>query len=321
MHIRVDESGAFDFHDPQRFAVAVIAAVIIPDHSWAAVTEFVDEKKREWDMPIELKGNAMGGTQLSEVAEFLQRERLRIVAAVTDSRIFSLEAQRRWRALQVEKFEAAVSVSRQVEIDPTTRDRVRRLQTRLPSERHVKPPNFLQYFVLMPYILSRSLSAGLVCFRTLPSDSWVFDIAVDPRDGADPGKAGKLLRDSVDAIFASDKKTTLLVPGEWPDDHPFKVKNADPEVGELSPRQILARGIQTPNSHEDPGLQIADVVAHSIFSAVRDGDDEAVAIWGRLQGLMMPTEDGRPVMVWGAHDEAATPADERRYLRLFERSI
>jgi hypothetical protein len=319
MRVRVDEAGSFDFRKHERFAVGAIAAVVIPDTRWSAVKTFVKEKQQLWDMPRELKACNMKELELGEMAEFFQTQGLPVVGVVTDSKIFSIDAQKRWRSLQVEKFKEAAARSTRAIDDPLVRDRVARLHTRLPSERHVKSPNFLQYFILMPWLLSRALSTGLLAYRDLPSDadSWIFDVAVDPRDGADPGKPGELLRDSLDAILASDDGTALLMPAEWPVDHPFKVRNADPEVGAVSSRQIFARGICTPDSHTDAGLQLADFVAHVIYSVVRDEDDEAKVLWEKLQPQALPTNDGRPLMIWGAPDEGASAEDEGRYERLF----
>jgi hypothetical protein len=170
----------------------------------------------------------------------------------------------------------------------------------------------------MPWLLSRSFSGANFRFRDLApaEDSWTFDIAVDPREGADPGKTGQLLRDSVDAIYAGNKSTSLFIPPEWPQDHPFLIRNADPEVGVVSPRQLLAQGIQTPGSHSDAGLQLADFAAHTIHSAVRLGDDGAMAVWRKIRPLMVDTDEGWPLKVWGAPDEPASAAAEERYTRL-----
>jgi len=248
----------------------------------------------------------------------VEKENLPIVGVVTDSEIFDIAAQRRWRIKQVTFFEEAVARSRRATEDPNIQARVARIGRRLPNERRIKPPNFLQYFVLMPWLLARSFSAANFRFRDLPpaEDSWVFDIAVDPRKGADPGKTGQLLRDSVDAIYAGNDSTALFIPPEWPQDHPFLVRNADPEVGVVSPRQLLAKGIQTPESHSDAGLQLADFATHAIHSAVRNGDDEAMAVWGLLQPLMVNTDEGWPLKVWGAHDEPVSATAEERYTRL-----
>lgn len=195
---------------------------------------------------------------------------------------------------------------------------VERIRRDLPKERRIKPPNFLQYFVLMPWLMSYSFSAANFRFRDLApaDDSWTFDIAVDPRRGADPGKAGRLLRDSVEAIYAGNDSTALFIPPEWPPAHPFLVRNADSEVSVVSPRQLLRGGIQTPDSHADAGLQLADFAAHVIYSVVRNGDEEAMAVWKKLRPSMVPSDEGRPLKVWGAHDEPAGTADEARYQRL-----
>jgi len=316
--IRIDESGDFDFRDASIFRVSVIACVVIPALRRAEVDTFVAEKRREWEMEAELKANRMDGDQLMEVTAFLERERLPVVAVVTASEIFDFDAQRRWRKKQIEQFEVAASRSTRAVQDPLTRTRVQRIRTRLPSERHVSPPNFLQYFILMPWLLSQSFSAANFCFRDLDpmSDSWTYDIAVDSREGADPGKAGQLLRDSVDAIYAGNTGTALFIPPEWPRDHPFRVRNADPEVGSISPRQLLTDGIRTPDSRSDAGLQLADFAAHAIYSVVRTQDEDSFTVWRKLRALMVPTDDGLPLKVWGASDNEPSREAEERYRRI-----
>lgn len=316
--IRIDEAGDFDFRDPERFRVAAIASVIIPDESHSAVKAFVAEMKLRWSMEVELKAGGMTQGQLMEMAAFMKQENLPIVGVVTDSEIFDIAAQRRWRAKQVALFEEAAARSRRAVEDPEIRARVQRIRRRLPSERLIKPPNFLQYFVLMSWLLSHSFSAANFRFRDLApaEDSWTFDIAVDPREGADPGKSGQLLRDSVDAIYAGNDSTALFIPPEWPDDHPFLVRNADRAVSVVSPRQLLAGGIRTPDSRSDTGLQLADFAAHVIYSAVRGVDDEAMAVWRELRPLMVDTDEGWPLKVWGANDETASSTAEERYTRL-----
>lgn len=318
MLIRIDESGDFDFRDRSRFWVGAIASVIVPDRRRLTVEAFIAEKKLQWGMETELKAGDMEQEQLMEMAAFIEKENLPIVGVVTDSEIFDIAAQRRWRTEQFARFEKAVARSRRAAENPGIQALVERIRRRLPNERVIKPPNFLQYFVLMPWLLARSFSAANFRFRDLPpaEDSWSFDIAVDPRKGADPGKTGQLLRDSVDAIYAGNDSTALFIPPEWPKDYPFLVRNADPEVGVVSPRQLLAGGIQTPESHTDAGLQLADFAAHAIHSAVRFGDDGAMAVWERLRPLMVDTDEGWPLKVWGAHDEPASAAAEERYTRL-----
>jgi hypothetical protein len=318
MFIRIDESGDFNFRDRSRFWVGTIASVIIPDRRYPTVEAFVAEKKLQWSMEAELKAADMDHEQLMEMGDFIEKENLPIVGVVTDSEIFDLAAQRRWRADQVEIFEEAVARSYRAREDPDVRARVERIRRRLPEERLIKPPNFLQYLVLMPWLLARSFSAANFRFRDLATteDSWTFDIAVDPREGADPGKTGQLLRESVDAIYAGNDSTALFIPPEWPQGHPFRVRNADAEVGVVSPRQLLARGIRTPDSHSDAGLQLADFAAHVIHSAVRRDDDEAMAVWGKLRPRMVRTDEGWTLKVWGAHDEPASATAEERYARL-----
>jgi hypothetical protein len=173
----------------------------------------------------------------------------------------------------------------------------------------------------MPWLISHLISASLLVYSTIApeDDSWLMDILIDERPGADPGKPGDLLRDSIEAIFAGDDRTALRMPAEWPSDHPFKVKNTDPEVDTISVRQVLARGINPGASHDDPGLQLADFVAHLVLTLLRDPDDHgARRAWLALvrASRVMPTEDGWPIRTWAWPGDDLCGEDRHRYERL-----
>jgi len=320
MYLRFDESGDFDFRNSERFALAVVAGVAIPDRSWAEVEAFVAAKTAAWGMPREIKGSALDQEQQAEVIEFLAAAGIAAVAVISDSRIFPAEEQSCWRQRQMKLFEAAVERSRRVHEDQAVRERVEDIARWLPNEQRLKQPNFLQYFILTPRLIALGVAAALRANRDLAwdQDRWTFEIAFDPREGADPGKAGKLLRASIEAIFVSDERTALMMPAEWPDDHPFKVRNADSETGCLSPRQVFIAGLETRDSHEDPGIQLADVVAHVIFSALRHGTEDDLALWRRLRPLMYVTEEQLPFYAWHAPRKLISDEEEARYRQLLE---
>jgi hypothetical protein len=315
--IRIDEAGQFSFKSASPLALCVVAAVIYPDAKVAAVEKFVAEKRREWDMPRELKAGEMFDGQLLEVAEFFVDADLRLVGIISDSEIFGFEAQRAHRAAQVAEFERARAVSKTAAGDPHKSAAIERLRTRFHNPRHISMPDFFQYAVLMPWLLARALSAGTVGYRTLlpPLESWSFDIAVDPRKGADPGKAGEALRDIVAPIFATDTRTELVVPGEWPVDHPFYRQNGIGEGKRVATNRILAGGLRTPSSDQDAGLQLADYAAHVLYSLAHRGEDGALAAWRLLAPLAMRTEEGLPVKVRAAVDADQSPWKKERYRR------
>jgi hypothetical protein len=317
MRLRIDEAGDFSYHDPALFRASVIAGVAIPDSQWPAIQRFVADRRQQWDMP-ELKAKEMDGAQLEDVADFIASKGLATVVVATDSTIFSLASQKEWRCKQVEIFRGAVERSQRIKTDPLVAGRVQRLMTRMHNSRHIKEPNYLQYAILAPWLLSRLMSASLLVNRNLDpdADDWLMDIVMDARDGADPGKAGNLLRDSVEAIYAGDDKTALRMPGEWSTEHPFKVKNTDPEVATISVRQVLAKGIRTDKSENDPGLQLADFVAHLALSVIRDSDDQnALTVWRKLLQVIVDTDEEWPLKVW-AWPGPADAASEARYARL-----
>jgi hypothetical protein len=320
MRIRVDEAGDFSYRDKTRLWISVIAGIVIPDERWAGVQTFVSDRKDRWDVS-ELKALDMDDSQLMEVAEFVITEDLTVAAIATDSRIFTTGSQGEWRKRQVADFRAAADRSRRAVEDKQTAERVERLRRRMHQERHIKQPNYLQYGILMPWLLSHLISASLLAYRAMPpgDDGWVMDIVLDARPGADPGKPGELLRDSIEAILAGDDRTALRIPGEWPPDHPFKVKNNDPEIDAISARQVLARGIKRGSSEDDSGLQLADFVAHLVLTLLRDPEDQgALQAWTALVRAprVMPTEDGWPIKVWAWPADEVAEEDRLRYERL-----
>ncbi len=315
MKIRIDEAGQFSFKSASPLALCVVAAVVYPDSQVTAVEDFVAEKKREWEMPRELKASGMDDRQLLEMAEFFVAADLRIVGILSDSEIFGPEAQCAHRAAQVAEFERSAAASKTAADDPRKRAAIARLRTRFHNQRHISAPDFFQYAVLMPWLLARSLSTGAVGYRTLlpPAENWSFDIAVDPREGADPGKAGEALRDIVAPIFAADTRTELVVPGEWPADHLFYRRNGIGEEKRVAADRILAAGLRSPDSDQDAGLQIADYAAHVLYSAAHRGEEGAVTAWRLLVPLAMRTEEGLPVKVRAAVNADQRPWEKARY--------
>jgi len=319
VYIRIDESGDFSYRDDGLLRVSVIAGIVIPDRNWSAVNHFVDEHKRAWDMPDELKAGSMTDEQLLELAEFILAENLTVSAIATDSEVFTAAAQQEWRRLLTENFRAAADRSVRATEDEQVSARVRRAGVRMHQPRHVSSADFLQYQVLMPWLLNQLMSAALSRYRSLPAekDCWVFDIVMDAREGADPGKSGDLLRDTIEAILAGHSSFSLFVPPEWPSTHPFVVRNSDPQENVISVPQTLAKGITSSHSHEDPGLQLADYVAHVVYTLLREpGEVGASAAWSALYPAITPTPDGWPIKVWAWAEGELDDVDVSRYSRL-----
>jgi hypothetical protein len=315
MHIRFDEAGDFNYENPNRFWVSVVAGVVIPDSRWEAIERFVDECCAAWQVD-ELKAEQMNHSQLLEVARFIAREELTVAAIATDSRVFTAADQAAWREWQYEKFVEAADRSERAKNDPEIAERIARLRRRMAARRHIKPADYLQYGALMPWLIARLIMVSLVAYRALPpgDDSWVMDIVLDAKGAADPGKAGELLRDALEHILVGDDRTALWIPPEWPNDHPFFARNTDPERPVISARQVLAAGIHPGSSHEDAGLQLADFVAHVLLTLIREPTDEgALAAWRALAPRIAGTDDGWPFKVWAWAEGDLPPAELARY--------
>lgn len=319
MKVRIDEAGDFNYANLDRFRVSVLAGLVIPDGQWDAVQRSVHELAASWGVD-ELKANAMNTEQLMVLARLVADHELTVAAIATDARIFTAEAQRRWRDRQTAVFLEAVDRSTRAKNDPDVVERVGRTRRRINHDRHIKQPNFLQYGILAPWLLAHLTCAALYAYRDLPPDldSWLMDYVVDAKEGADPGKAGKLLRDNIEYILVRDPRTSLFVPPEWPVDHPFKVRNRDWEQPVISPRKVFADGIVSDHSHLDAGLQLADFVAHVIWSVIRNPGDAASDVWALLARRVMPTPEGPPIKVWAWPAENLPEDDVRPYERLAE---
>ena len=99
MKIRIDECGDFDFSNEDRFRVAVVAGVVIPDDRWPGVEAWIAAQNQTRG-ERELKARSLGDSELVEAVEFLRAEELVAGAIVTDSRIFPHEQQVNWRRRQ-----------------------------------------------------------------------------------------------------------------------------------------------------------------------------------------------------------------------------
>lgn len=84
------------------------------------------------------------------------------------------------------------------------------------------------------------------------------------------------------------------------------------------PRKVFADGIVSDHSHLDAGLQLADFVAHVIWSVIRNPGDAASDVWALLARRVMPTPEGPPIKVWAWPAENLPEDDVRPYERLAE---
>jgi hypothetical protein len=284
VRVRIDETGDFDFR-PGWWRLGLVVAVILPDRAWPAVETFVAARAAEWDVE-ELKAKDMTTSQRLEVVDFIVSHELTVVAVGADSELFPMTDQRRWRTDQTAVFEAAVDRSTRAKSDPEVQARVARTRRFLSMDRLVSSPDYLQYAIIMPRLVADAASAALCAYRRMEParDGWGIDILADAKKGADPGRAGRLLRDITEPILAGDKKLALGLPVEWPPDHPFILRNADPVTGTIPALKAIGGGVRSAGSETDPGLQLAGTAAHVILRALRDpGDGATQTAWRMLR--------------------------------------
>ncbi len=99
MHLYFDESGDYAF-PAERFDAYVQAALICPDSLLAELEKFVVTRREAWDV-AELHATELAPEQLVEIATFIGRSDMQLLAGVTDSVLVTREGIAKYRLKQV----------------------------------------------------------------------------------------------------------------------------------------------------------------------------------------------------------------------------
>ena len=282
MHLFFDESG--DFALPgDRFDCYTQAAVVCPDSFLDELAEFVADRVERWKVD-ELHATALKPGQRLRLSRFVAASPLQLVAQATDTDLVDRPALARWRLEQAARIKANLDWYRSQggqapDVEAWMDTRIKRVG--LASQ--ISDPEFLQV-ILLTDLVHAALQKSVIFFF---EDQWRpdFERFAFILDAKLPGKLGageKFLRDGLVPMLGSNARYRLDMRDAWKDadpPHPFVARFESPggwsgverkhvteDVLDLS--AIFEEGLRFEQSHEHPGLQIADLTAYVVRDAV-----------------------------------------------------
>lgn len=297
MHIFFDESG--DFGLPvDRYDCYSQAAVVCPDSFLEELATFVDGRRARFAVD-ELHATNLTPGQRLNVCRFVASSPLQLVAQLTDTDLIDRPSLNRWRIDQAARMKSNLDWYRwqggQAEdIDAWMQAGIKR--TGLASR--ISDVEFLQAILLVD-LVHASLQKSLVFYT---ADEWRrdFERFAFILDAKLPGKLGageKFLRDAIVPILGSSERFGLILVEDWKDadpPHPFVARFDSASGWSGTERRrvsegidlsgIFEEGLRFEQSHDHPGLQIADLVAYVVRDALlRPSDDRSQLAYDLLR--------------------------------------
>jgi hypothetical protein len=316
MKIAVDESGTYGLAS-QHFEAYVLCALIVPDSRLDTVAEFAAEARRRWRRS-ELKSSHMKPAWVLEVADFLAANQISAVAFVTDNEVMTRNGVRDFRIRQA----AAIARGRQRLIDANPRDaRLPEIDEMLDrvagafSREPMSDDDFIQSEQI-PELALECVARACSRYREPEWESdfegfrFVFD-AKQP-DGLKAGE--RWIHENIERMIGSTKRMILELPGEWEQrpKHPFR-RFDDPE-GEHTMLKDVLGARNWARSEDDDCVQLADVVAGTVRSAIELGSRSAR--WEAYEALRMVLTDHDGYCLRVHRFRGAPDADLSRYMPL-----
>jgi hypothetical protein len=285
----VDESGDYGF-PPDRFDCYVLVALICPERVLPTVIEYLGSIRTTLDVG-ELHGSEMSASDLLKIAEFVATQPLRAAVNITDTQLLNHEGIQRWRRVQMESLAEGLEATRAHGNDyPELTRVVERYLGRAGYRSRISDSEFVQASQI-PGLLFNAFNRAAQAFS---SQEWEaefgdFRFVIDAKgvDKLSPGE--KYVRDICPLVWASQPPGAMLLPDRWRQNptNPFRRKYEEHEGIRIS--RIFEHGIEFEPSHLDPGLQLADVLAHTIRRAVLDPGNGIVR---RAYDALRPTIAG-----------------------------
>jgi hypothetical protein len=290
MHCFFDESGDFGF-PPDRFDCYTQAAVICPDSYLPDLREFVAGRYAHWGVR-ELHASELSPGRRLRLCRFIAQSPLQFAVQATDTELADRPSLGRWRKMQskllienLEWYRAQGGSAESAEHWMIANAK----KVSLPSR--ISDSEFLQAILLVD-LVHTALQKSLFLYVD-PEWHKDFERFAFVADGKLPGKLGageKFLSQMLVPMLGSNARFTLDLVDLWKDNdppHPFIANFRRPggwsgarrahvreDVIDLS--AIFEEGVRFEESHDHPGLQIADLVAYVARNAVlRPSDTHA----------------------------------------------
>jgi hypothetical protein len=326
-----DESGDFAF-GPASFDAYVLAALICPDELRATLEDYVAECKAVWKVD-ELHATSLSGPQLVEIAGFIRRTRVSLLACVTDTALISI------RDIERHRLDQAATLRRNLDWYRRESTRARgapvpeieawmnRMLKRAGLSSQISHGEYLQAQLLIDQIGDALQKAVLAyAFDAWRGDSWDFHFVLDGKLPRKLAAGEKFLNDAVVPALGSRAGSSLGLSDVWKSDpfHPFIAKYSR-DRGRIRGREvdgvtdlsaIFSEGLRFEDSREHAGLQLVDAAAYIVRRAVLAADDAEIQYAYDLLRPALRTEGGRALRIFrlGSHEPTAASLDRYRPL-------
>lgn len=290
MHCFFDESGDFGF-PLHRFDCYTQAAVICPDSYLSELQEFVSDRQARWEVS-ELHAAELNPGRRLRLCRFIAQSSLQLVVQATDTQLSNRAALARWRRQQskillnnLKWYRAQGGSAESIESWMIASAKKVNLPTRISDS------EFLQATLMVDLIFSTLQKS--VLYYLGPEWREDFERFAFIADAKLPGKLGageKFLSAALVPFLGSNARFRLEMVDLWKDNdppHPF-IANFERPGGWSGARRahvsedviditaIFEEGLRFEQSHQHPGLQMADLVAYVARSAVlRPSDQQA----------------------------------------------
>jgi len=310
MQFYFDESG--DFALPaDTFDCYTQAAALCPDSFADQLEAFIAGRLERWELD-ELHATSLTPGQRLSVCRFIASSPIQLVAQATDTDLIDRATLSRWRLAQAAQLKANLdwyrsAGGRAMDAEHWINTRIKRVG--LASQ--ISDVEFL-HAILYVDLVHASLQKALLVFtrNEWKADLTAFRFMLDARLPGKLAAGEKLLRDGLVPMLGSNARFRLDLVDAWKDadpPHPFierfersggwsgaQRRRVSEKVIDLS--LIFEHGLQFEQSHEHPGLQVADLTAYVIRNAVlRPTDWQAQLAYDllrpkllRLDGPLLP---------------------------------
>jgi hypothetical protein len=305
----------------------VIAAVVVPDSLLGAVSEWVEQKQADWDMP-ELHGTKMSSEQLAEVCDFFVETSLCGCVVLTDGDLVPPAQFRDYRLRQAARTAADYARSQAAATgDPAAAELSNRLIKSSGLASSMSDVEFAQFAMLMPRQIFDALQTSLLCYRDPPWRAdfqelhWIFDGKHAADRTAKLSAGERRLTEMLAMIIAGDRRFVLRIPDEIGPDptHPYYANHHHPDGDlEVGVRALLRNGLRFENSADFAGLQLADIVAHLLRKAAMGPTDASIqAAFAQLRPALMPHHPPHQIPFRFFATQSVELNELQRYAHLF----
>lgn len=308
MHLFIDESGVFSNPRGQDEAVSVVGVLCVPSRRLSELTAKFLRLKEKWGAGgAEVKGSQLAEHQVKETLVLLRKHDARAKLAIIDMGLDPKAAIEAHRDRQADRITACLTPQHQ----PSLRRELEALQERVRK----LPPNLYAQLVVLVEVVADALQNFTLWHaardgRELSDFHW----AADPKDRklteyeelwqllVLPFIQSRSLEQPLAMMDGGDyshfarfikvlpERPSWLPPGTVPPSSPFKYPD---------PKLILKEDFQYPQSKDNLGLQLADIVVTTLRRALK-GTLQSPG-WQPLGGLLICEKAGT-IKAIGLHE-------------------